>query len=83
MTMEKPRLCSDCGAQTEWKEVEQEYEREGVRVRLGGLPAMVCPKCGSISFTPDTTEHILEAANAFFKLANDRHKAVLTGAAVD
>jgi hypothetical protein len=81
--MEKPRLCSDCGTQTEWKEVEQEYKREGIRVRLGGLPAMACPQGGSISLTPDTTEHIFEAANAFFKLANDRHKAVLTGVAVD
>ena len=78
--MLKPRICSDCGTQTEWKEVEQEYLRDGVRVRLGGLPAMVCPHCGAVSFSAETTDHILEAANAMFKVAGDRHRGVLTGA---
>lgn len=78
--MLRPRICSDCGTQTEWSETEQEYARDGVRVRLSGLPAMVCPQCGSVSFTAETTDHILEAANALFKVAGDRHRAVLTGA---
>lgn len=79
--MSDTRCCSDCGTQTEWGEVEQEYERDGIRVRLNGLPAMVCPNCGATSFTPETTEHILEAANAMFKVASGRHKGFLTGIA--
>lgn len=80
--MDKPRLCSDCGARTEWQLVDQEYERHGIRVQLTGLPAMVCPACGSISFDPNTTEDIMAAANAMFKIAANRHKGVLSASAV-
>ncbi|MBI3944646.1 MAG: YgiT-type zinc finger protein [Armatimonadetes bacterium] len=77
--IEAPR-CTDCGCPMEWRTVDQEYERQGVRVRLTGLPAMVCPRCGAIAFDPDTTDHILAAANALFRIAGDRHKGVLAAA---
>lgn len=75
--MSQARTCSDCGAACEWKTVDEEFERGGVRVRLHGLPAMVCPRCGAVSFDPDTTDYILDAANAMFKIAGNRSKAVL------
>jgi len=75
--MRKARLCPDCGAEMEWRTVEQEYERDGNRVRLTGLPAMVCPRCGGVSFDPETTDRTIEAANALFKVAKGGHKAAL------
>ncbi len=75
--VKRPRLCSDCRHRTEWREVTQEYERNGLRVRLAGLPAMVCPHCGSISFPPGVAHKIVTAVNAFFALLEDRHRGAL------
>lgn len=80
--MRKPRLCSDCGTRTEWKTIGQKYERGGVRVRLARLPAMVYPRCEGVSLDADTTDHIMECANAMFKIVEDRHKAAVSAAVV-
>ncbi|HIE27025.1 TPA: hypothetical protein EYP66_07035 [Candidatus Poribacteria bacterium] len=37
--MKRARLCSDCGTLTEFREVTEEYERGGVRIRISGIPA--------------------------------------------
>lgn len=44
---------------------------------------MVCSNCGSASFDPDTGDHILDAANAMFKIVDDRHKGVLAASTIE
>jgi len=39
-------VCSECGTATELREISIEFERQGVRAVMSGIPAMVCPKCG-------------------------------------
>jgi hypothetical protein len=36
----KRRLCADCQQQTQWQQVSHEFEREGLRVRISGIPAI-------------------------------------------
>lgn len=73
--------CSDCGAEMEPKEVSQEYEREGLRVRIDGIPAMVCPNCGDISFAPGIANKIVRAANILFELTEEKHRGLLVASA--
>lgn len=62
--------------------VSQEFEREGLRVRLAGIPAAVCPECGDTSFGPGVADKIVKAANAVFDIAAERHKGSLVAEAV-
>lgn len=39
-------VCSECGTQTELREINIEFERKGIRAIMSGIPAMVCPRCG-------------------------------------
>lgn len=61
--------CSECGGRLERKYVSQEFEREGVMVKLSGIAAFVCSKCGEIYFQPGGADKVAEAANSLFKLA--------------
>jgi len=74
---ERPRLCADCRHQTRWQEVSHEFERDGLRVRISGIPAMVCPNCGAVSYPASVSDRILTAANSLFELLADRHRGVL------
>lgn len=71
-------MCSDCHSPTEFRVVTEEYERGGVRVRISGIPAMVCPNCGAVSFSAGVTTRIAEAANALCAVAEEQHCTVLT-----
>jgi len=77
-TPKRARICSDCHTQTEFRLVTEEYERGGVRVRISGIPAMVCPNCGSVSFPAGVTNRIAEAANALFAVAEEQLCTILT-----
>ena len=76
--MKRTRLCSDCGTLTEFREVTEEYERGGMRIHISGIPAMVCPKCGSISFPAKITGKVAKIAEAMFSLGEERNKGVIT-----
>jgi len=67
--MKKSLRCTDCGAILEAKEVSQEFVREGVRVCISGIPALVCPNCGDVSFAPGVAQKVVEAANSLFEVA--------------
>ncbi len=59
-TMKKKKTirCTDCGTPVGFKAVSQEFEREGLRVRLTGIPVAVCPQCGDVSFAPGVADKI-------------------------
>lgn len=71
-------VCSECGTETELREINIEFERKGVRAVMSGIPAMVCPQCGeeyvpgeiastvvdTVSRTIDETADLLKHAHA-------------------
>jgi YgiT-type zinc finger domain-containing protein len=84
MTMRKidtsKEPCSECGGRLERKHIAQEFEREGVKVKLSGIAALVCADCGEIYFQPGVADRIAAAANSLFDLAvvEKQHKHSLT-----
>ena len=72
--------CSECGGRLERKHIAQEFEREGVKVKLSGIAALVCSDCGEIYFQPGGADKIAAAANSLFDLAvvEKQHKHSLT-----
>jgi YgiT-type zinc finger domain-containing protein len=68
--------CSECGGKLTKRTVTQEFEREGVRLKLSGFKAWVCSKCGEIYFEPGGAERVARAVECLFSLAfaEQRHK---------
>ena len=68
--------CSECGGRLERKYISQEFEREGLTVKLSGIAALVCSKCGEIYFQPGGADKVADAANSLFRLAQSekQHK---------
>ena len=71
--------CSECGGQMKRKMIAQEYEKEGVKVKLSGVKAWVCTKCGEIYFEPGAAQKVADAVNSLFALAfiERQHKGTL------
>ena len=72
--------CSECGGQVRRKTIAQEFEKEGVRVKLSGLKAWVCVRCGEVYFEPGGAQQVVQAVNSLFKLAfaERQHKGTLS-----
>ena len=72
--------CSECGGRLERKHIDQEFEREGVKVKLSGIAALVCTDCGEKYFQPGGADKVAAAANSLFSLAvvEKQHRRVLT-----
>ncbi|MBI1816019.1 MAG: YgiT-type zinc finger protein [Deltaproteobacteria bacterium] len=49
--------------------IKQEFEREGIRVSVAGIRALVCNRCGEVYFAPGGAQALVEAANGLFALA--------------
>ncbi len=73
---EQPRICSECRTRTEFKKVTVEYERNGIRVQVSEVPAMVCPRCGTRSFPPGVTDKIIVAVNEMLSAAERTRQQV-------
>ncbi len=78
--MEGP--CSDCGGQVRRKAISQEYEREGIVVKISGFKAWACSRCGEIYFEPGASDRLVHAVNSLFELARsgNHHKGKLRAA---
>lgn len=72
--------CSECGGSVKRKTISEEFEKEGVKVRLSGLKAWVCEQCGEIYFEPGGAEKVVRAVNSLFALAfaERQHKGEVT-----
>ena len=72
--------CSECGGKLRSRKIGQEFEREGVRVRLTGIQAWVCARCGEIYFLPGGADRLAKAARSLFELAlvGRQHRGKLT-----
>ncbi|MCI0488157.1 MAG: YgiT-type zinc finger protein [Blastocatellia bacterium] len=72
--------CSECGGQVKRKAISQEFEKEGVKVKLSGFKAWVCTQCGEIYFEPGGAAHVAHAVNCLFALAfaERQHKGTVS-----
>ena len=61
--------CSECKGQVRRKTISQEFEKEGVKVKLSGFKAWVCSQCGEVYFEPGGAEKVAQAVNCLFALA--------------
>lgn len=71
--------CSECGGSLRRKEITQEFENEGVRVRVSGIRAWVCSGCGEIYFAPGGAQRMADAVRSLFALARSekQHKGTV------
>lgn len=69
MNQERAITCNDCGGalQTAW--IEQEYEREGLRVSVSGIRVLKCERCGEVYFEPCASQSLVETVNCLFEFA--------------
>lgn len=61
--------CSECGGTLRSELIEREFEREGVTVKLSGVKAWVCSKCGEVYFQPGGADKLAAAVESLFELA--------------
>lgn len=65
--MEGP--CSECGGPVRRKAISQEFEREGIVIKISGFMSWACSRCGEIYFQPGAADRLVQAANSLFALA--------------
>ena len=73
--MKQGKICTECKqTETQFQFILMEFEREGVQVKIEGIPAMVCPNCGEKALAPGITEQIIAAANEMLAAARKAKK---------
>ena len=72
--------CSECGGPVRRKAITQDFEHEGVKVRVSGFRAWVCTRCGEIYFEPGAADRMAEAVKCLFALASSekQHKGTVS-----
>ncbi len=71
--------CSECGGSLRKSMITQEFENEGVVIRISGVQAWVCSKCGEIYFEPGGAQRMADAVRCLFALAlsEKQHKGTV------
>jgi len=71
--------CTECGGSPKKSVITQEFENEGVVIRISGIQAWVCAKCGEIYFEPGGAQRMAEAVRSLFALARaeKQHKGTV------
>ena len=72
--------CSECGGEIRRQTIVQEFEKEGVKVKLSGVKAWVCSRCGEIYFEPGGADRVARAVDSLFALAlaEKQHQGTVT-----
>ncbi len=74
MEVKEGSLCKSCReGKLRKREVNQTFEREGLEVKIDGIPALVCDSCEQIYFPPGIGDKIAAAANGLFELSEIKH----------
>ena len=81
--MKKPELTPICGKHNilkEWCPTTFEYGEEGILIRIPNVYAWICPICGEASFTPETTDELIDTVNELIETAKHarQRRSVLT-----
>ena len=71
--------CTECGGSLKKSVITQQFENEGVVVRISGVRAWVCTKCGEIYFEPGSAQKMANAVRSLFALARSekQHKGTV------
>jgi hypothetical protein len=82
MRQEPSKTCNDCGGALQVAWIEQEYEREGLRVSVSGIRVLKCEQCGEVYFEPGASQSLVETVNCLFEFArkNRQTKGKLSAA---
>jgi YgiT-type zinc finger domain-containing protein len=83
MSMVQNRPIPICGTHhipKEWRPTTFEYHDEGILIRISGVYAWVCPQGGEASFTPETTDELIETVSELIEVAKHarRHRSTPT-----
>lgn len=62
-------FCGEHRVMKEWRLTTFEYADKDIVVRIPNVYAWVCPANGEASFTPDTTDELIETANDLLQTA--------------
>lgn len=72
--MKENAICKTCRQGTLYRrETSQNFEREGLEVRIDGIPALICDQCGQVYYPPGIGDKITDAANHLFLLSEVKH----------
>jgi len=80
MLKQSPPICARHKIQKKWALAAFEYGEEGISVRIPHVYAWVCPLCGDTSFTPETTDELIETVHELLVTAHHarQRRSVLT-----
>ena len=70
--------CTECGGSLKRSAITQEFENEGIVVRISGVRAWVCTRCGEIYFEPGGAQRMAEAVQSLFALARSEKQHKVT-----
>jgi len=56
------RICSECKIENEPREITLHFERNGIRVKIVGVPAIVCLRCGQEYIAAPVSKEALKIA---------------------
>ncbi|MCP4135769.1 MAG: YgiT-type zinc finger protein [bacterium] len=77
MKIKEGTICKSCKTgKLKSSEVSQTFERGGLEVKIEGIPALVCDKCGQVYFPPGISDKIVTAANDLFALSEIKHSGM-------
>jgi len=68
MSIESP-ICREHQISKEWRQTTFEYNEDGIRVRIPGVYAWVCPTDGDSSYTPETVDELIVSVREFIESA--------------
>jgi len=72
--MRENAICKACRSGKLLKrEVAQDFEHEGLEVRIEGIPALVCERCSQVYLSPGIGDKVSSAANHLFVLSEVKH----------
>ena len=76
--MRKKRYCPDCRAEMRFQKTEQEFEKEGTRVVVSGIPGWHCPNCHGTVYEPGIMDHVVKSARELLEAACMTHTGFAT-----
>ena len=60
MANDSTPICGEHKTPKEWRSTTFEYSEDGVSIRVPNIQAWVCPNDGEASFTPETTDELID-----------------------
>lgn len=75
MTQKLAMTCSDCNGNLTIAFIDQEFEREGMRIMVSGIKVLQCEQCGEVYFEPGASQSLVETVNCLFDFARKNRQS--------